>query len=95
MPDLPYLPKISIEEIGLLDCWVKIDGGTALDRRYPMLGKRLIEELLAERHEDQLRLTTAGIELCRSLQHLLATDVEARRIFSLQEQRGGSEDQVP
>lgn len=70
---------MSVEELALLECLRLIDGGVPVNMRHPALGERLIAERLAEMHDDQLRLSAAGIERCRSLQHLWASDLEAQR----------------
>ncbi len=66
-----------IEELALLECLVRIDGGVAIDRRRPAFGERLVASCLAEFDGDMIRLTAAGIERCRALQHRDASDREA------------------
>ena len=48
----------------------------------------MVESGLIEDDADGLRLTTAGIELCKSLQHRVAADAQAEKIL---QQRAAAE----
>lgn len=79
----PLRPQMTVEELAFLDCLRQIDGGAPENTRHPALGQRLIEDLMAERHDGMIRLTAAGIERCRSLQHLWASDIEAQHLAAV------------
>ena len=70
------------QQIDLLECLIRIDRGEALDGRAKALKGRLVEAGLADETDGVLRLTPAGIERCRSLQHRIASDREAARILA-------------
>ena len=50
-----------------------------------VIRQRMVESGLIEDAEDGLRLTTAGIELCKSLQHRIAADVQAEKVLQERE----------
>lgn len=70
------------QQIDLLECLIRIDRGEALDGRASALRGRLVEAGLVDETNGVLRLTPAGIERCRSLQHRIASDREAARILA-------------
>lgn len=70
------------QQIDLLECLIRIDRGELLDGRATGLGERLVEAGLADESDGFLRLTPAGIERCRSLQHRIASDREAARTLA-------------
>lgn len=70
------------QQIDLLECLVRIDRGEALDGRAAGLRDRLIEAGLVDGMDGMLRLTPAGIERCRSLQHRIASDREAAKVLA-------------
>jgi hypothetical protein len=76
------MAAIGQQQIDLLECLVRIDRGEALDGRASALRDRMIEAGLVDVVDGALRLTTAGIERCRSLQHRLASDREAARVLA-------------
>lgn len=85
MNDDRYSMKIGTigqQEIDLLECLVRIDLGQALDARAADMCRRLIEGGLVQDSDDDLVLTPAGIERCRSLQHRVAADKEAARVIA-------------
>lgn len=74
------MDPISLEDLALLEVLHRID------QRIPPLSEdadiltRLIESGLAADDEDEPYLTSAGIELCKSLQHRVAADTQAAKI---------------
>ncbi len=70
----------SQQQIDLLECLVRIDRGEPLDCRASALKDRLVESGLVDEVEGTLRLTSAGIERCRSLQFRVSSDREAARV---------------
>ena len=70
------------QQIDLLECLIRIDRGETLDGRAGALRDRMIEAGLVDEVDGALRLTTAGIERCRSLQHRLASDREAAKVLA-------------
>lgn len=69
-------------EMDLLECLLRIDAEKVLDARAGELRQRLLEAGLADQTGNKLRLTPAGIERCRSLQHRAAGDKEAAKILA-------------
>lgn len=70
------------QQVDLLECLLRIDRGEPLDGRAAGLGGRLVEAGLADETNGDLRLTPAGIERCRSLQHRMASDREAAKVLA-------------
>lgn len=74
------MDPISLEDLALLEVLHRID------QRIPSLSEdadilnRLVESGLVADDEDEPRLTSAGIELCKSLQHRVAADAQAAKI---------------
>ena len=69
------------QQIDLLECLVRIDRGEVLDGRAAGLRSRLVEAGLVDETDGTLKLTPAGIERCRSLQHRMSSDREAARVL--------------
>lgn len=69
-----------LEELALLECLLRIDGGIAIDHKNRLLAMRLVRCGLAEEDANSVHLTVAGIERCKSLQHRLASDLELSRV---------------
>lgn len=80
--ELPELPsEMPLEELALLECLLRIDGGIAIDPKGRVLATRLVRMGLAEEEARSVHLTVAGIERCKSLQHRLASDLEVSRVL--------------
>ena len=75
------MDAISLEDLALLDVLHRIDQGVELVHGDGAIRQRLVESGLIEDDADGLRLTTAGIELCKSLQHRVAADAQAEKIL--------------
>ncbi|MEO5628900.1 MAG: hypothetical protein ABIQ62_03910 [Thermomonas sp.] len=74
------MDEISLEDLALLDVLHRIDQGVELVHGDGAIRERMVEGGLIEDDVDGLRLTTAGIELCKSLQHRVAADEQAEKI---------------
>jgi hypothetical protein len=91
------MDAISLEDLALLDVLHRIDQGVELVHGDGAIRQRLVESGLIEDDDDGLRLTTAGIELCKSLQHRVAADAQAEKILQQRasaEPPGGDAQQV-
>lgn len=75
------MDPISLEDLALLDVLHRIDQGVALVHGDSVIRQRMVEGGLIEDDAEGLRLTTAGIELCKSLQHRVAADAQAEKIL--------------
>jgi len=75
------MDAISLEDLALLDVLNRIDQGVELVQGDTAIRQRMVESGLIEDAADGLRLTAAGIELCKSLQHRVAADAQAERIL--------------
>lgn len=80
------MDPISLEDLALLEVLKKVDQGVELGPSDSELRQRLVDSALATDEFERLRLTLAGIELCQSLQHRVAADVQAARILERREQ---------
>lgn len=75
------MDAISLEDLALLDVLHRIDQGVELVHGDTAIRQRMVESGLIEDDAVGLRLTTAGIELCKSLQHRVAADAQAEKIL--------------
>ena len=75
------MDAISLEDLALLDVLKRIDQGIELVQGDTAIRQRMVEDGLIEDDADGLRLTTAGIELCKSLQHRVAADAQVEKIL--------------
>ncbi len=82
------MDAISLEDLALLDVLNRIDQGIELVHGDTAIRQRMVEGGLIEDDTEGLRLTAAGIELCKSLQHRVAADAQAERIL---QQRAAAE----
>jgi hypothetical protein len=73
------------DDVDLLECLLRIDLHQAMDDRAHGLIDRIVDAGLANRQDDGLSLTHAGVQRCKSLQHRVASDEEAVRLL---QQRG-------
>jgi hypothetical protein len=85
------MDPISLEDLALLEVLKRISQHTALTDDDSVVRDRLIESGLVVEDEEGLGLTSAGIEMCKSLQHRAAADAQAAKI--LQQRENG--DQAP
>ncbi|MEO6226900.1 MAG: hypothetical protein ABIO61_03465 [Thermomonas sp.] len=75
------MDPISLEDLALLDVLKRIDQHIELTHGDSEIRLRMVESGLLEDDEDGLRLTLAGIELCKSLQHRVAVDTQAEKVL--------------
>lgn len=73
------------DDIDLLECLLRIDLHEPVDDRAHGLIDRIVDAGLADRQADELSLTHAGVQRCKSLQHRAASDQEAVHLLK---QRG-------
>jgi hypothetical protein len=77
--------QIALEDLALLEVLQRIDQCLPLESGDTRIHQRLAESGLATFDTDMPRLTLAGIELCKSLQHRVAADAQAARILEQRE----------
>jgi hypothetical protein len=82
------MDPISLEDLALLDVLNRIDQGVELVQGDTAIRQRMVESGLIEDDADGLRLTPAGIELCKSLQHRVAADAQVQKVL---QQRAAAE----
>ena len=82
------MDAISLEDLALLDVLNRIDQGVELVHGDTAIRQRMVESGLIEDDADGLRLTPAGIELCKSLQHRVAADAQVEKVL---QQRAAAE----
>ena len=75
------MDPISLEDLALLDVLNRIDQQVELTHGDTEIRQRMVDSGLISDDEDGLRLTTAGIELCKSLQHRVAADAQAEKVL--------------
>ncbi len=83
--------EISLEDLALLDVLKRIDQGVELVHGDSVIRQRMVEDGLIDDDAAGLRLTTAGIEMCKSLQHRVAADAQVEKILQT---RANSETQA-
>jgi hypothetical protein len=81
------MDPISLEELALLDVLHRIDQGVELTHGDSEIRLRMVESGLIADDDQGLRLTSAGVELCKSLQHRVAADAQAEKVL---QQRAGT-----
>lgn len=82
------MDAISLEDLALLDVLNRIDQGVELVQGDTAIRQRMVESGLIEDDAEGLRLTPAGIELCKSLQHRVAADAQVQKVL---QQRAAAE----
>lgn len=79
------MDPISIEDLALLEVLQRVDQHVVLSDADSAIRQRMIEGGLVSEGEYGLELTSAGIELCKSLQHRVAADTQAAKIVQQRE----------
>ena len=79
------MDPISLEDLALLEVLHSIDQGVELNAGQSEVRTRMVESGLAVDDEEGIRLTSAGIELCKSLQHRVAADTQAAKVLQQRE----------
>jgi hypothetical protein len=81
------MDPISLEDLALLEVLHSIDQGIELNAGQSDVRQRMVESGLAVDGEEGIKLTSAGIELCKSLQHRVAADEQAAKVLQQREDR--------
>ena len=81
------MDPISLEELALLEVLKRVSQHAALTDDDSVVRDRMIESGLVVDDDEGLVLTSAGIEMCKSLQHRVAADAQVAKI--LQERETG------
>ena len=79
------MDPISIEDLALLEVLQRVDQHVVLTDADSAIRQRMVEGGLVSEGEYGLELTSAGIELCKSLQHRVAADAQAATIVQQRE----------
>ena len=79
------MDPISLEDLALLEVLQSIDQGVELNAGQSEVRQRMVDSGLAVEAEDGIKLTSAGIELCKSLQHRVAADTQAAKVLQQRE----------
>ena len=82
------MDPIALEDLALLEVLQRIDQCLPLESGDTRIHQRLIDSGLVTVDEEPLQLTSAGIELCKSLQHRVAADAQAAKIIEQREVQG-------
>lgn len=85
------MDPIAIEDLALLEVLQRIDQCMPLESGDTKIQQRLVDSGLVTVDTDPLQLTSAGIELCKSLQHRVAADTQAAKIIERREADDGAE----
>jgi hypothetical protein len=79
------MDPIAIEDLALLEVLQRVDQALPLQSGDTKIHQRLIESGLVTMDTDPPQLTSAGIEMCKSLQHRVAADAQAAKIIEKRE----------
>jgi len=85
------MDPISLEDLALLEVLHRVDQSMDMETGHGEILARLVESGLVTDDEAWPRLTAAGIELCKSLQHRVAADAQAAKILEQRAVDGGGE----
>src|SRR3546814_11227647 len=75
------MDPIALEDLALLEVLQRVDQCLPLESGDTKIHQRLIDSGLVTIDTDPLQLTSAGIELRKSLQHRVAADTQAPKII--------------
>jgi hypothetical protein len=79
------MDPIAIEDLALLEVLQRVDQCLPLQSGDTRIHQRLTESGLVTMDTDPPHLTSAGIEMCKSLQHRVAADAQAAKIIEKRE----------
>jgi hypothetical protein len=79
------MDPISLEELALLEVLKRVSQHAELTDEDSVVRDRMIESGLVAEGDEGLALTTAGIEMCKSLQHRVAADAQVAKILQQRE----------
>jgi hypothetical protein len=82
------MEPISIEELALLEVLQRVDQSIPLQSGDTEIHQRLVDSGLVVVEDDLPRLTAAGVEMTKSLQHRVAADAQAAKIIQQRETNG-------
>ena len=82
------MDPIALEDLALLEVLQRVDQCLPLESGDTKIHQRLIDSGLVTIDTDPLQLTSAGVELCKSLQHRVAADTQAAKIIEQREVDG-------
>lgn len=80
------MDPISLEDLALLEVLQRVDQHVVLTEGDSAMRQRMLDSGLIVEDEYGLTLTSAGIELCKSLQHRVAADAQAAKILQQREE---------
>ncbi|MDR7192401.1 hypothetical protein [Luteimonas terrae] len=89
------IDPIPLEDLALLDVLQQISQASEAMQVETEMMRRLEESALIEDHEDGVRLTHAGVAMCKSLQHRVAADKLANEIIDKRENTDDSTRPLP
>src|SRR3546814_1959606 len=81
------MDPIALEDLALLEVLQRVDQCLPLESGDTKIHQRLIDSGLVTIDTDPLQLTSAGIELCKSLKHRVAAGTQARHIIEQERKR--------
>jgi hypothetical protein len=84
------MDPIALEDLALLEVLQRVDQCLPLESGDTKIHQRLVDSGLVTVDTDPLRLTSAGIELCKSLLHRVAADSQAAKIIEQREADGAA-----
>ena len=85
------MDPISIEDLALLEVLQRVDQCAPLTSGDTEIRQRLYDSGLVGDEDGEPRLTAAGVELCKSLQHRVAADAQAAKIREQREIEDGAD----
>ena len=79
------MEPMSLEDLALLEILQRIDQHVVLTDNDNAMRQRMLDGALVDEGDCGWALTSAGLELCKSLQHRLAADQQAAKIAQQRE----------
>lgn len=79
------MEPISLEDLALLEVLKRVDQDEVLTQDDSKIRSRLVESGLIVDDAEGPRLTAAGVEMCKSLQHRVAADAQVEKILQKRE----------
>ncbi len=89
------MDTISLEDLALLEVLRRIDQAVPLESGDTEIRQRMVESGLVTEQGEWPQLTTAGIELCKSLQHRVAADKQAAKVVEKRQAEAGVDGTKP
>ena len=79
------MDPISLEDLALLEVLKRVDQHIPLTEGDSAIRGRMLESGLVAEDDGELALTSAGIEMCKSLQHRVAADAQVAKTLAQRE----------